>query len=215
MTVLPVGLAATLEAAINKVLLLDPDTVQRLQELQGKVVMVQLSGLELSLYMIPVRNGLSVFSRYEGQADTILRGSPLDMARLGMAEHAGDMLFSGDVRISGDVELGQQFRDILKKIDIDWEEHLSSLVGDIVAHQAGKLVLRTRAWGRQTLDTLAMDAGEYLREESRDLPAEDEVQEFVHGVDILRGDTDRLDARLQRLKKKLDLHHASSNGVEK
>ena len=41
---------------------------------------------------------------------------------------------------------------------------------------------------------------EYLQEEGRDVPARVEVDEFLEGVDRLRDDTERLDAKLARLE---------------
>jgi ubiquinone biosynthesis protein UbiJ len=197
---LPTLFTASLEAAINGVLRLDPDTRDRLAALSGKVIAVELRGLDLALYLIPDRSGLNVFGRFEGEPDTILRGTPVAMARMGLARDASDALFAGEVEISGDVELGQEFRDILDNLDIDWEEQLSLVTGDVVAHQVGELVRGAVAWGKKTLDTFGRDAAEYLQEESRDVPNAGEVDSFLTEVDDLRTDVDRLEARIKRLE---------------
>ena len=41
---------------------------------------------------------------------------------------------------------------------------------------------------------------EFLQEEGRDVPTRVEVEEFLEGVDHLRDDADRLEARLTRLE---------------
>ena len=41
---------------------------------------------------------------------------------------------------------------------------------------------------------------EYLQEEGRDLPTRTEVEEFLSGVDQLRDDAERLEARLARVE---------------
>ena len=46
---------------------------------------------------------------------------------------------------------------------------------------------------------LARDTADYLVEESRDLIAKAEMEEFLDDVDALRERGDRLDARMQRL----------------
>ncbi len=197
---IPTFVTAAIEAAINQVLALDPDTLQRLRALDGKVIAIELQGLDLSLYLIPTEAGLSVFGHFEGEPDTTLRGTPVGMLRMGLADNAGDSFFVGDVEISGDVELGIRFREILDGLDIDWEEHLSHITGDVVAHKVGELARDTLDWGRKTLDTLARDGAEYLQEESRDLPARSEMEEFLAQVDTLRSDVDRLEARIKRLE---------------
>lgn len=216
MNALPTAMAAALEVAVNKVLQLDPDTLEQIQKLQGKVIAMELRGLNATLYVIPQQEGLNVFGHFEGDPDTLLSGTPIALARMGLAKNAGDVLFEGDVEISGDVELGQQFREILDGLDIDWEEHLSHLTGDIVAHKVGNLVRGAMKWGKQTTDTLGQDAAEYLQEESRDLPNRSEVNSYLKNIDTLRSDVDRLEARIFRLDKRLgqhrDKHHESNSG---
>ncbi len=52
------------------------------------------------------------------------------------------------------------------------------------------------AWGRESAQALALDAAEYLREESRDLVAPAEMELFLDDVDTLRERGDRLQARI-------------------
>lgn len=204
MNALTTAIAAVMETAINQVVALDPDTVERMRSLQGKVIAIELQGLNVCLYLIPRAQGLNVFGHYEGEADTVLRGTPVAMAKMGLAKEAGDVLFAGDVEITGDVELGQQFRNILDGLDIDWEEHLSHFTGDIIAHKLGNLVRGVVKWGKESANTLSQDAAEYFQEESRDLPNPGEVENFLKAVDMLRSDVDRLQARITRLKKRLE-----------
>ena len=203
MNPLPVALTAALEAAINGVLRLDEDILARLQQLQGRVIAIEVRGLDVALYLIPEKDRLSVHGRFEGEPDTTLRGTPLALMRMGMVKHAGDVLFAGDVEISGDVELGLQFSEILESLDIDWEEHLSHVTGDLVAHKVGDAVRGVLDWGRQTVDTLGQDVAEYLQEENQALPNRAEVDDFLSRVDAFRSDVDRLAARLQRLENRL------------
>jgi len=196
---IPTIITAAIEAAVNQVLALDPDAVARLREINGKVIAIELQGLDVTLYLIPSDAGLSVFGHFEGEPDATLRGSPVGMLRMGLAENASDSFFAGEVEIRGDVELGGRFREILDGLDIDWEEHLSHFTGDVVAHGVGSFVRDAFDWGRKTLDTLGRDGAEYLQEESRDLPNRFEMEEFLTAVDTLRTDVDRLAARVERL----------------
>lgn len=211
---LPTALTAGIELAINRVLQLDEETLARLQDIQGKVIAIEMRGLDVSLYLIPEINKLSVYGRFEGEPDTTLRGTPLALMRMGLVKHAGDVLFAGDVEISGDVELGQQFSEILDALDIDWEEHLSHVAGDLVAHKVGNMVRSALSWGQQTVDTLGQDVAEYLQEENEALPNRDEVDGFLSGVDVLRTDVDRMTARVQRLEKHLALQGQQHNSGE-
>ena len=48
------------------------------------------------------------------------------------------------------------------------------------------------------------NVAEYLQEEGRDVPSRTEAEEFLHGVDRLRDDVDRLEARLTLLEARHD-----------
>ncbi len=214
MSPLPTVITASIEMAVNRVLQLDEDVLVRLQALQGKVIAIEVRGLDVPLYLVPGPGKLSVYGRFEGEPDTVLRGTPVALMRMGLVRHAGDVLFAGDVEISGDVELGQQFSEILDALDIDWEEHLSHVTGDLVAHKLGNMVRGAVSWGRQTVDTLAQDVAEYFQEESETLPNHDEVENYVSQVDVLRTDVDRMEARVRRLESYLKRKLAPDNNGE-
>ena len=197
-SMLNVALLGGLEQAMNAALALDPATMARLARLQGKVVGIDIRGTGLTFHLVPTERGLRLMGAYAGEADTVLRGGPLALARMNSAP-AGEGLFSGEVTIEGDVELGQRIQSIFQALDIDWEEHLSRLTGDIIAHQIGNTVRDLFAWNRRSGEKLGQDAAEYLQEESDILPSSAEAEQFMQQVDQLRSDTDRVEARVRRL----------------
>ncbi len=199
----PALLSAALESALDLYLRQDPEALERCAALQDKVIAVRLAGTDIALHFLPDARGVKVVSHYEGEADTLLTGTPAGFARLALSSRE-DALFHGAVEISGDTETGQRFQDILAGVDWDWEEQLSRLTGDLVAHQTGELVRGGQKWLADAGARLQADLSEYLQEEARLLPTRYELDEFLDGVDRLRGDTDRLAARVQRLRKHLE-----------
>jgi len=165
----------------------------------------------ISLDFMPGAEGILVAGHYEGEPDTRLRGSPFGFARLSLGSREQgelrskrgrpgvDALFEGVVEIQGDSDTGQQFQDILSAADWDWEEQLSRLTGDVIAHQAGKLARKAAQFIKDSRSTLQQDISEYLQEEARLLPARIELGYFLEEVDQLRADVDRLSARVDRL----------------
>jgi len=114
-------------------------------------------------------------------------------------------VFEGDVEFYGDLDTGRRFKAFIDYIDIDWEEHLSHVVGDVVAHQVGNISRDALTWGQNVLNTLAQNSAEYLQEESHHLPVQAEVDRFLIGVDELRARVDRLTARTHRLNERLHI----------
>ena len=197
---LPQSLTQNLEAAINRYLRLDPEIGTRMQALSGRCIGLELRGLDLRLYVFPGRQGIHLLDRIDGEPDTVLRGTPLGMARLGLGGSSEKTLFSGDVEIHGDVETGQLFKSILDEMEIDWEEQLSHFTGDVIAHQLGNMARHSRKMFKQARTTLEQDIGEYLQEELRLLPARIETANFSTDVNMLRMSVDRLEARVRRLQ---------------
>ena len=92
----------------------------------------------------------------------------------------------GEVELSGDTEISQQFRELLKLLRPDPEEELSLLVGDVPAHQLGRLAAGALAFGRRLATTAVTNAAEYFAHERADLVPRAEGEQFLRGVDALR-----------------------------
>ena len=199
MSLLLTGFAAALQTAVNQFLQLDQNARSQLRDLAGKVLAIQFTDLPLTLYFIPTRDDLQIFSRYDGAVDARLRGSSIQMLSMSASAKPADSFFKGMVDIEGDVELGQRFQDILGSLDIDAEERLSYLIGDVAAHKMGNALRGLLTWGGQIVQSLQDNTAEYLTFESNTLPARFELEYFYHDVDVLRDDVERLAARIQRL----------------
>lgn len=198
---------ATLEAAINGLLSLDPEGAAGLTSLEGRVIAFEFMGFGNRLYFIPGQGRLQVFGAYDAEPDCLLRGTPVALATLGMAHAKEDALFSGQVEIEGDTALAHRFGNLLANLDIDWEEQLARLTGDPFAHALGSRVRSVSRWGQGSLATLGQDFTEYLQEEGRLLPSRYELESFLTEVDRLRDDGERLAARVNRLRRHLQRDH--------
>lgn len=188
-----------LESAISRYIALDPEAPRLLEPIRGKVIAIHINGLDWVFYLCPSDRSVQLLEHYPGKPDTTLSGSPLAFASLGLSDDPASVLFSGKVTIEGDPQAGRNFRALLKQLDIDWEEQLSRVTGDVVAHRIGNQVRRTLRWGRESLQAVRLNVTEYLQEERRDLPTAYECNEFFRDVDSIRADADRLEMRINRL----------------
>ncbi|MFP4245747.1 MAG: SCP2 domain-containing protein [Halochromatium sp.] len=200
---LPTAVLAPTEALINRLLALDPEGAAGLAKVQGQVLRIELSGFGLHLHVVPEGNALRLFGDYAAAPDCQVSATPAALLNLALAEHREDEIFSGAVEIEGDNSLAQRIGDVLRGLDIDWEEQLSTLVGDSIAQRIGQQARAGGRWARHSGRTLTSDLREYLIEEGRFLPSETEMQGFLGGVDQLRDDVERLEARVARLARRL------------
>ncbi|MDG4549596.1 MAG: SCP2 sterol-binding domain-containing protein [Candidatus Contendobacter sp.] len=190
-------IATRLETLLNLVLRLDPDTQARLAALEGSVIAIKLEGFGLTLYLLPGAHGIRVLDQHAGEPTVHIRGSLLALAR----QWRGQKTAGDGITIEGDTAVGREFQTALARLDIDWEEPLSRLFGDSTAHRIGRFWREFQTWGQRTGDRLGHNGGEYLQHELRVLPPRPAVEQFLSAVDTLREDTDRLAARIERLRR--------------
>lgn len=193
-------LGALLQAALNRALALDAPTQAAVAALEGRCVGVQLRGANLALALC-VRDGrLVVGPHWERAPDLNVHASPASLLAFAMRGGEDSPLAPGKVEISGDAELARRLERMLREFRPDIEEAFAKTFGDVLGVPIARAFQRAFTWTRDSAQALLRDGAEYLREESRDLVAAAEMEQFLDDVDQLRERADRLAARLQRLR---------------
>ncbi|MFK7856467.1 MAG: SCP2 domain-containing protein [Granulosicoccus sp.] len=192
----PLPLQFAIEKGVEALLSLDPDTRQRVNAIDGKVVKFCVSSPPFAVALSVVDGKAFVVGGDDEQADTTISGS---LQALRSLTQGNDALYRGEVFIEGDIGLGQTLKEIAGGLDPDWEELLSHFVGDSVAHHLGVQGNRFSDWFARTESAFKQNSSEYLQEEAEVVAANSQVRKFCAEVDELRAASDRLDARLRRL----------------
>lgn len=195
------------ESLINRALRLDPEFLESLEPLSGKLLAIELSSIDLTIFFSLDVDGVTIYSSSEAEEilgtrapDVGFRGSPAALLRMVGAMRRGDASFGDEVRLSGDVAAMESLRDAFHRLDVDLEELLSRFVGDIAAHEMGRAARAFLSWGENVRQTLLADTGEYLVEELRVSPPRHELEDFASEVDRLRDDVERIEKRIARLQ---------------
>jgi ubiquinone biosynthesis protein UbiJ len=190
---------STLENLLNRGLPRSPRARQLCVELEGRSLAIELRDIAR---LRVASNGQTISVTSDEQlADVTVSGGPLGLTALA-ADLPQAVLEHGGVAIAGDAELAQRFRELGKLLKPDLEEELSLLVGDVPAHQLGRLARLALGFGRRAVSTSLRNAAEYLAHERADLVSRNEGEEFLRGVDAVREDVDRLAARLELLARR-------------
>lgn len=188
------------ENLLNTVISMDEVTQQRLAELHGRRIAIEFKEWNLTLLFVADAKGrLQLSTDDVDAADATIRATPFDFAETMRIERKEDQVFKGKITLDGDTRLAQHFSDILAGLEIDWEEQLSKLTGDVTAHQIGGMLRGFQRWAKRNQRVMRDNLGEYLTEEKQLLPTAFEVAEWRGEVDRLRDDVDRLAARVVRL----------------
>lgn len=196
-----------LQTAINQAISLDEEMPNKLHALEGKVLEMVISPLEVNFYIQFADGKMLLLDEYSESADTIIHSNPLGLIRLSLLPASqARSLFNDKIRMSGDIEFGQKVKKLFDEMDIDWEGHLSYFTGDVVAHQIGNWVRMGISFKNQFTDSMRLNVSEYLQEELRVFPSRNEVEDFFNEIDELSLSVERLQAQLKQL---LSLHEAN------
>ncbi len=207
-----------LSIVLNRYLALDPESSHRLHALQDKIITIKLLINETPFYkeninefqMLFTKIGIQLKTTELSNPDTLIKGTPLSLLRMALTNEDRKKFFSDDVSIEGNLELGQEVIALFDTLEIDWEEYLSRWVGDVPAHQLARFTNKINAIGKRFRSTLTQNINEYVHEEVDLFPPPEALQDFYHDVDTLRMDTDRLEARVLQLTKKITAKRESS-----
>lgn len=200
---LPEPLCGALEVALNRYLALDPDSGEALARLDGRRLAVTLDPPDWTLHIEFMGGGVRVSGEAVLPPEVRVSGAPSLFARLAGGQMRGGGALPRGLRVEGDPELLLRFQALLADIGFDLAEILEPWLGDIAAQRVADTARGLFGWGRRALQTLGLDAVEYLREESGDLAHGDDVRAYMDAVDDVRDHAERLQARVARLERRL------------
>ena len=184
---------------LNQYLDCDPERVNQLRQIDGKIIAIVIKELDLSLFWRVVDLQLESIEEKNVSCDVELIISLKALPNYLLGVDRNELIKNGDVEIIGDTHVASVFNNTLKSIEIDWEELLSKRTGDAFAHQAAVGASKLSRLIKQIKENVRLDTRDYLQDKLQVAVTQVEVDEFIRDVDKLRAQVDRLEARLQRL----------------
>ena len=194
-------LTQAIENLLNRNLPRSPRARELCVALTGKRVRVEARGLGWVLVAESLGDSLRLTKggADTGEPDAAISGSLMSLAALAGPDPE-EVIQRGDVSIRGDAEVAQKYRELAMLLKPDVEEELARLIGDSPAHQALRFARMAASFGRRAAATSVRNVAEYLAHERGDLVPRAEAEDFYRGVERLREDLDRLDARARTLE---------------
>lgn len=110
---------------------------------------------------------------------------------------------SRHVKMTGDVDFAQAIAQLTSQLRWEYEEDLSKLVGDSMAHAIVKAGKRAAAFGKTAVSDLTQSIVEFLVHEKPTLVAQEAMSDFKTSVKELRDDVERLEKRIERLAERI------------
>jgi ubiquinone biosynthesis protein UbiJ len=187
-----------IEKLLNRSLPRSPRAQALLAALANRTFAIEMTGAG-QVIVASTGGRLQVRRDAGGAADARLSAGPFSLLALGRS----GTLAGSSATIEGDAEVAQRFSELLQLLRPDPEEELAQLLGDGPAHHLGRLARAAADFGERVAHTGVQNLAEYLAHERRDLVPRAEGRQLLDGIDALRDDVDRFEARLAHLAQRL------------
>jgi ubiquinone biosynthesis accessory factor UbiJ len=193
-------LLVSIEKLLNRSLPRSPRAQALVAALANRTLAIEMTGAG-QVILLSTGGHLQLQRDSGAPTDARLRAGPISL--LALARGGSANLAGTGATIEGDAEIAQQFSELLGLLRPDPEEELAQLLGDAPAHHLGRLARAAVDFGNRVAHTGVQNVAEYLAHERRDLVPRAEGRQLLDGIDILRDDVDRFEARLQQLAQRL------------
>ncbi len=193
---------ASAEKIINAALAYDPASRIALEQLAPQVLAIHINSPDFKIFVLPTAEGINLRGHYEGEITTQVQGTLPALVSLAQSDRLN--LKDTGVQIFGSTSFLADLQKILKNLEIDWEEMLSQLFGDIIGHQSAELIRGKMSWAKDRAANIQRLTSELLTEELRVLPSAPELNYFNAQVDELRLGADRVAARIEKILARIE-----------
>lgn len=200
------ALLAGVEAGLNKVLALDATALPRLAALQGRVIAVDCTAPALRLFLLPGADGLRLAGHWEAPADCTLRAPAGRLLELAVRRDKSAVLHAPDVELDGHSACLLDLAATLQDLELDWESALAEWLGPLGAVALARPLQGAGQWSGDALASLRLNLADWLAEEARLLAGRQEAEARFAELDDLKLALDRLEARSERLARRLEDH---------
>ena len=189
------------ETLVNGLIARDSHVAGNLSRFRGKRVEVRTphTGLNLLFDADGIRLR-TLDSEAPGEpADVTVRGTAPQLFRL--LSDSERPLADREIRVEGDAELLLDLQRALDEIDVRWEDYLGPILGDILTGGLSSAVTDARDLARDAGGNIKRNLENFVQYEAGVMPTPEEMGLFVARVDELRLRLDRLQARIDNLKR--------------
>ena len=197
-----------IERLINRVLQTDQHAINTLKRLSGKQIEINTASPAVNLCVIFANSEirLSPFSSEELVTTSDAKISSDVSTLLGLlgASTEARPLANPRLKISGDAQLVQTAFNLLKSLDLRWDDLLAPFLGNATTHSLKTSLDDFQKWSEESADALRHNVDDYLKQEANILPTSNSLEEFQERLDRLRLRIDRAAARAERLLRLAD-----------
>ncbi len=188
-------------ATFNRYLSCDPERAQALASIDGKVLWLTFKEPQHTLAMQVAGHTLRAADNDAHSDAAIVVSVNVLTDKLAGADQ-NQLLKNGSIEIQGDSHIASVFNKVLQEVEIDWQDIISKYTGDVIAHQLAAGAQAVHSIMHNLRENARLDMRDYLQDDLQVAVTQGEIDDFIEHVDALRAQTDRIEARLNKLANK-------------
>lgn len=197
-----------LEKILNTLASRDPHIVAQLRCFEGKAIKIVSRSPDLSICVLFDQGNIKLSAIDSAtlmlEPDAIISGTAESLLDLLLTRPEYRALANTAISISGDGVLVQDIYKVFTSLDLDWEDYLAPLLGDILSNAVGKIGRTAKSWSQTASSNMRRNIHDYLVEETDAVPDREELNIFCNDLDQLRLNIDRVNARTEQLRTRLE-----------
>jgi len=197
------ALFAAIETAVNKALAYDPATRQQLALIDDQIIAVRITQPSQQLWVRFSGDQVRLLSHWEDSVDASISGRLKDFIALAKETDKNQVLMSSRMEISGNTQLLTRLQSIAAQLDIDWEAGIADVIGDVPGHWVASALKFGNLFAKDVAQSVDRSWRNYWQFESDSLINSQQYQQTSADSAKARVEADRLEAKVQRLQKRM------------
>jgi len=198
---IPQILLNAIASIVNSYVNLDADSAAQLRLIDGKILQVNITTLSQTVFVVFQDQQMLIKSTCEERPNAVITAELTELMQMAINKKELDAADAAEssINISGDNEFAQLVQSIFANLDIDWEEQLAKVIGDIPASHIGDFVSATNTKAKEITESIRSDIREFLQYEIEQVPDLFSVEQFIQKVDETNLDVERAEARINKI----------------
>ena len=195
------------EELLNRVLAKDPHLQSQLVKFAGKSLQINVHPPGIMVTALLEKSRIRLLSTeaelLDIQITASISGNVSQLLPLILEKRDNRPLSNPALAITGDASFIQELHASLSSLDIDWEDYLAPLLGNLITNELSHISDDIRNWSKQASVNMRRNVNEYLTEEGRIFPKKEQLDDFSEELDYLKIRIDRVNAKASILNQKL------------
>ena len=196
------------EELLNRILAKDSYLRSRLKIFSGKSLQISVYPPGITVTVLFERDRIRLLSSPAELLDieitASISGNVSELIPLLIEKPDRRPLSNPAITVTGDVNFIQDIYASLHNLDIDWEDYLAPMLGNLITNELSQFGEDLQEWSQQVSSNMRRNVDEYLKEEERIFPKKEQLRDFSEELERLKLKIDRVKAKFNVLYERLD-----------